>query len=531
MITYTPSGGSGATITYSYDALGRLTCAGTSVGSYTVYTLDPADNRKQVTTNTTPCNATGQAPTTMNSMATVVENSSGNNIPLSISGGTPTYVTVTTSATNGMAVANGISVFYTPSPNYAGNDSFQYTASNSYGTSTPATVAITVSVQVQPPVANPVSKTVAYNSTNNNVPLSISGGAATSVAVSTAAGHGTATASGTTISYTPTTGYSGPDSFYYTASNAGGTSAPAKATITVNQQAPIANPVRDTVGESSGNNSVPLNITGGTPTSVAVSTAPSHGQASPSGILIYYTPTIGYVGSDSFQYTATNAAGTSAPATVSMTVSTTTPPPIANPVNASIGYNASQTDLPLNITGGAASSVAVTTPPSRGNAVVMGPTIWYTPNTGYSGPDSLYYDASNSAGTSSPALVTITVATPNTHISPNPFWNDINASNPSNPATGTSTAQPIQGIQVPVTLQLGIGGVTTSRISKYAINGGTWTAFSNGNTITVSPNDTLAFSVTRITPGTASGTITVNNQSDGGVQIATFNFSVTAGNN
>lgn len=33
-----------------------------------------------------------------------------------------------------------------------------------------------------------------------------------------------------------------------------------------------------------------------------------------------YTPTAGYSGADSFTYTATNASGTSAPATVSITV-------------------------------------------------------------------------------------------------------------------------------------------------------------------------------------------------------------------
>ncbi|WP_219119140.1 putative Ig domain-containing protein, partial [Janthinobacterium sp. UMAB-56] len=46
--------------------------------------------------------------------------------------------------------------------------------------------------------------------------------------------HGTATVSGTSISYTPTAGYSGSDSFKYTASNSGGTSAQATVTITVN---------------------------------------------------------------------------------------------------------------------------------------------------------------------------------------------------------------------------------------------------------------------------------------------------------
>ena len=84
-----------------------------------------------------------------------------------------------------------------------------------------------------PPVANPVSATVAYNSSANPITLNITGGIPTSVAIGTAAAHGTAVASGTSITYTPTAGYAGPDSFTYTATNSAGTSAPATVTVTV----------------------------------------------------------------------------------------------------------------------------------------------------------------------------------------------------------------------------------------------------------------------------------------------------------
>jgi hypothetical protein len=82
------------------------------------------------------------------------------------------------------------------------------------------------------PIASAVSQTVAYNSSNNNIALSATN-TPTSVAVSTAASHGTATASGTAIIYTPAAGYFGTDTFQYTATNAFGTSSPAIATITV----------------------------------------------------------------------------------------------------------------------------------------------------------------------------------------------------------------------------------------------------------------------------------------------------------
>ncbi|MCP3469357.1 Ig-like domain-containing protein [Bradyrhizobium sp. CCGUVB1N3] len=94
-------------------------------------------------------------------------------------------------------------------------------------------VTVTCAGTTASPVANPVSATVAHDSSNNPITLSITGAAASSVAVGTSASHGTATASGLSITYTPTPGYTGADSFTYAASNAVGTSSPATVSITV----------------------------------------------------------------------------------------------------------------------------------------------------------------------------------------------------------------------------------------------------------------------------------------------------------
>jgi hypothetical protein len=91
--------------------------------------------------------------------------------------------------------------------------------------------------------------------------------------------------------------------------------------ITVIDLAPIANASLLTVAYGAAATNVPLNISGGTPVSVAVVTAPTNGSAIASGAAISYQPTAGFAGSDSFTYTATNSGGTSAPATVTVTVS------------------------------------------------------------------------------------------------------------------------------------------------------------------------------------------------------------------
>lgn len=161
------------------------------------------------------------------------------------SGSLPAGLTLSGGVISGTPTSVGTSTFgvyvVDSSPNLGG------TAPGPYG----HVVSLSITVQNVPPTAGAVSATVAYGSSSNPITLNISGAPATSVAVSTAPTHGTATASGTSITYTPAAGYAGPDSFAYTASNGAGTSSPATATITVSPPtlayAP-ANPAAATAG-------------------------------------------------------------------------------------------------------------------------------------------------------------------------------------------------------------------------------------------------------------------------------------------
>jgi len=100
-------------------------------------------------------------------------------------------------------------------------------AGNTSGTSLGSSVDTTL------PVVGDVSLTVDSDSADNAVPVSLSGGAATALVVASHPAHGTVRVQGLALTYTPTAGYVGPDSFTYTASNANGTSAPATVSITV----------------------------------------------------------------------------------------------------------------------------------------------------------------------------------------------------------------------------------------------------------------------------------------------------------
>jgi YD repeat-containing protein len=332
--------------TYLYDALGRVTAVTDDNGLTTAYVYDAAGNRSTVSTASTP--STGQV------VLIVARDSGATTVPLVVSGAY-TSVAVAVAPTHGTATASGTSITYTPTTYFAGADSFTYTASNGTTTSAPATVSVAVS----PSAGAVVGFNVAYGPTGNPVPLRVFG-AYTGVGVAVLPGHGMASPSGTTMTYTPATGYSGPDSFQYTASIAGATSAPANVSITVGPPPPVANPFNASVFSNTTNAPIPLNITGGAPSSVAVATPATHGAASvspPGGATIVYTPTGGYIGSDSFTYTASNASGTSAAAMASiavvpMTASVPNPSPCCA-TGSTLSYTFPQTQV--TVTGGSGS--------------------------------------------------------------------------------------------------------------------------------------------------------------------------------
>ena len=152
------------------------------------------------------------------------------------SGGTAPYTyAVTAGALPGGLTLNAATGAITGTPSALGTFNFSITATDSSTGTGPytATQSYAITVVDLPPVANNSSLTVAYNAAATNVPLNITGGTATSLTLGTLPSNGTAVVAGTTITYQPNAGYAGPDSFTYTATNSGGTSAPATVSVTV----------------------------------------------------------------------------------------------------------------------------------------------------------------------------------------------------------------------------------------------------------------------------------------------------------
>lgn len=336
---------------------------------------------------------------------------------ITTSGGTGTYTYAVTAGALPAGLSLSAAGVITGTPTGVASASFTITATDT--ASAFGLVSYTLAVGPALPVASDVPFTVAANVAATPVPLALSGGPATSVAVVVGPSHGVAAVSGVGISYTPTAGYSGADSFTYIASNASGDSAPATVTITITAPTLTLSPVpgalpagmvgasyNQTIVASDGTAPYTYAVTGGA--------LPAGITLNPSSGALTGAPTT--AGSASFTVTATDAYSAMGSGTYMLDVAVQ--PPIANPVSATVARDSANNLIALSLTGGAASSVAVTTLPSNGTTSASGTTITYTPNVGYVGIDSFAYTASNASGTSTPAVASITIVNPTLALAP-----------------------------------------------------------------------------------------------------------------
>ena len=359
---------------------------------------------------------------------------SGGNGPYSFaaSGSLPAGVTLNTST----GALSGSTIV-------AGSYAFTVTATDTgtNGAGAPFTVARNYTLVVAPPVVviTPASLPGATIGNSYSSNLSATGGAAPySFAVTGGTlPSGLNLSSSGTLSGTPTAG--GSFSFTATASDA----SPAPGPFTANQAytltvaAPVITlpPSSLPGGQRGSAYSATLNpASGGTaPFSYAVTAGmlPAGMALSSTGALSG-TPTA--FGSFAFTVTATDSSGGSGPysANQSYSIAIVDQPPVAGGVTVSLPYGAPATPLALNLSGGAATAVTISAAPANGTASVSGTTINYQPNASFSGTDSFSYTATNGGGTSTPAIVTITVGTP-------PLT--VTASGPLTATVGASYAQ------------------------------------------------------------------------------------------
>lgn len=434
--------------------------------------------------------------------------------------GDPFTVTAVTAPSSGtVAIDSGdTTVTYTPEADFFGEDSFEYSVTDSNGETSIGTVSLTILSVNDPPVPADNAAT-----TEEDSPVAIDvliddadvdGGTLTvTETTDPAAGSVVIDADGTAVTYTPSADFHGEDSFTYTVDDGQGGTATATVTITVTpvNDPPVAADDPATAGEET-----PVAIlvltndadVDGDDLTVTEITAPASGTVAidPGDTTITYTPNPNFNGQDSFTYTVDDGQGGNATATVTITVTSVNDPPIASDDPVTTGE-----DIPIVVepltndvdVDGDDLTVAETSTPSSGT-VVIDPgdtTITYTPNLDFHGEDSFTYTVDDGQGGNATAVVTITVEPANDP--------PVAADDPAN--TGEDTPVVVE----PLTNDTDVDGDGLTIAEITAPTSGTVVIDPGDTTITYTPNpnfngqDTITYTIADPTGQTATATVNV----------------------
>jgi serine protease AprX len=222
---YTPGPGFVGTDSFTYAASDGVHTSGPATVTLTVNPAAPANE---------PPLAQGDAAGTPEDTPVVIDVLTNDTDP----DGDVLTVGSVTQAAHGTVTSDGDSVTYTPSPNFAGIDSFTYTASDGEEESPPATVTISVSPVNDPPTA---ANDAASTSRNVAVTINVIANdqdidgtiAPATVAIATAPRKGKAVPRGDgTVTYSPNRNFKGTDTFTYKVRDDGGAGSNA-ATVTI----------------------------------------------------------------------------------------------------------------------------------------------------------------------------------------------------------------------------------------------------------------------------------------------------------
>jgi endonuclease G len=328
---------------------------------------------------------------------------------------TVTSVSVTANTHGTVSLSNGI-VTYTPDANFNGAASFEYQVCDNGNTNgspdpqcTNGVVNVTVNAVNDAPSANSQSVT-----TNSNTPVSIpltgndleTATADLTFEVTGGPAHGSLSGTGASLTYTPNTNYSGPDSFQFTVRDAGDgsaaalTSAAATVSITVNDTvAPTINaPANVSVNTGAG-----ATTCGAVVTEAQLGTATATDNAGGVSIARSGVPAgnVFPVGTTTITYTATDDAGNSSTATQTVTVIDNTAPTISAPAPTSVNADGTGHATIPNVVAGTTASdncgpVTVTQSPLAGTVVGVG-------------THTITITATDAAGNTSTATTTFTV--------------------------------------------------------------------------------------------------------------------------
>jgi len=365
------------------------------------------------------------APVASNGAVSAIEDTaSAGTLTATDADGNPLTYRIITNGTKGTVTITNTSTGaynYAPGVNLNGADSFTFRANDGSADSNLATVSVTIAPVNDPPVANADTATIPFNTAvaiavlANDVDPDLD--ALTVAGVTQAPAHGTAAITGNTITYSPGSGYSGPDVFKYIArdpSSANSNEATVTVTVSGANQAPTAEDQSVTTAEDTQKAIV---LSGadpeGSPLTFAVVTPPAHGTLSGVAPSVTYSPALNYNGTDSFTFRASDGSIVSNTATVTITVTPVNDAPVASngALTAAAGTATPGTLGATDVDGNPLTFTLIALPKKgtiSGLNVQTGQ-FTYTSNPGAKGSDSFTFSVSDGSLTSNVAKVTVTI--------------------------------------------------------------------------------------------------------------------------
>jgi uncharacterized protein (TIGR03382 family) len=301
--------------------------------------------------------------------------------------------------------------------------------SDGHGGTDTATVTVTVSATNNPPVANDDAFTVPQGSGATQLDVLANDTAAPdagetlSITAVTQPASGTVTFTATRVSFTPAAGYVGSTTFTYTVSDGHGGTDTATVTVTVSatNNPPVANDDAFTVSQGSGATQLDVlaNDTAAPDTgetlSITAVTQPANGTVTFTATRVSFTPAAGFVGPTTFTYTVSDGRGGLDTATVTVTVSATNNPPVANDDAFSVAENSGATELNVLANDtvapdtGEVLRIIAATQPDNGSVIFTDTRVSFTPVPDFVGTTAFTYTVSDGRGGTDTATVTITV--------------------------------------------------------------------------------------------------------------------------
>jgi len=297
-------------------------------------------------------------------------------------------------------------ITYTPKDGFSGRDTFTYKIKNKDGLeSDPITVTVNVKPSGKPDFAN----TLATNPVIIPVKDNDDAKTGTSVVVVTPPTNGTVVINPSgTITYTPKNDFSGIETYTYKLVTADGLeSDPIVVTVTVKPVGTADNvttPFNTAIAIA-----VKTNDISKAGTTVVLKSNPAHGTiTSDSQGNMVYTPTPGYSGTDTYNYILRTADGIESdliPVTI-----TIKPAVIINTPNINIVVTSGDKKT-VDVAIPPGGTITIVTPPTHGTITydpITGLPI-YTPNPGYTGPDTFTYTLKDKDGNPSATTGTVNI--------------------------------------------------------------------------------------------------------------------------